>query len=57
MKDGVACDDGAGILFEGDKLVKVVTVSETATAYRVRHKGGEVIEEPLQAELLLNAAK
>ena len=57
MKDGVACDDGAGILFEGDKLVKVVTVSETATAYMVRRNGAEVVEEPLKAELLVNALK
>ncbi len=57
MKDGVACDDGAGILFEGDKLVKIVTVSETATAYLVRRNGDQVIEEPLKAELLVHASK
>jgi peptidase E/nicotinamidase-related amidase len=57
MKDGVACDDGAGILFEGDKLVRVVTVSETATAYMVRRNGDQVVEEPLKAELLVHASK
>ncbi|MBC7818964.1 MAG: isochorismatase family protein [Planctomycetaceae bacterium] len=55
MKDGVACDDGAGILFEGDKLAKVVSVSEAATAYMVRRNGDQVVEEPLKAELLVNA--
>lgn len=57
MKDGVACDDGAGMLFEGDKLVKVVTVSEKATAYTVRRDGAQVIEEPLKAELLVKPVK
>ncbi len=57
MKDGVACDDGAGVLYEGDKLVKVVTVSETATAYMVRRNGTQVVEEPLKAELLGIALK
>jgi dipeptidase E len=52
MKDGLACDEGVGFLFEGDKLVKVVTVSEKATAYTVRRAGVKVIEEPLKAELL-----
>jgi len=56
MKDGLACDEGVGIVFEGDKLVKVVTVSEKATAYTVRHDGAQVIEEPLKAEILMKAA-
>lgn len=56
-KDGVACDDGAGLLFEGEKLVKVVTVSEKATAYTLRHHGAQVVEEPMKAELLVNTAK
>lgn len=52
MKDGLACDDGCAALFEGDRLAKVVTLSAKATAYRVRRQGGEVVEEPLKAELL-----
>lgn len=55
LKDGVACDDGAGLLFEGDKLAKVVTISTKATAYSVRHKDGQVIEQPLDAQLLVKA--
>jgi peptidase E len=52
LKDGLACDDGAAILFEGERVAKVVTLSEQATAYRVRRSGAQVIEEPLKAELL-----
>jgi dipeptidase E len=52
LKDGLACDDGVGMLFEGDKLVKVVTVSERATAYTVRRVPPNIIEDPIKAELL-----
>jgi peptidase E len=52
MKDGLACDDGAGLLFEGEKLAKVVSISAKATAYRVRRNGTQVVEEPLPAEVL-----
>ena len=55
MKDGLGCDDGAGLLFEGDRLAKVVTASAKATAYTVRRKDGRVVEEPLKAELLRKA--
>jgi len=57
LKDGLACDDGAGVLFEGDRLAKVVTTSDKATAYRVRRAGPRVVEEPLPAELLGKAAR
>lgn len=52
LKDGLACDDGVGVLFEGEKLVKVVTVSERSTAFMVRRDGANVIETPLEAEVL-----
>jgi peptidase E len=52
IKDGLACDSGAGVLFEGERLARVVTISPKASAYRVRRIGKEVIEEPLRAELL-----
>ena len=57
LKDGLACDDGAGLLFEGDKLAQVVTVSAKAGAYRVRRDGAQLIEEPLEAEVLVKAPK
>jgi len=52
MKDGLACDDGAGLLFEGEKLAKVVTNSPKATAYKVERNGAQINEVPLAAELL-----
>lgn len=52
LKDGIACDDGAAMLFEGDELAKVVTTSPQATAYRVRRQAGRVLEDPLKAEQL-----
>jgi dipeptidase E len=52
IQDGIACDDGAGVLFEGDKVAKVVSTRAQATAYRVFRKSNEVIEEALKAELL-----
>jgi dipeptidase E len=54
---GIAIDDGVGLLFEGDKLVKVLSVSEKATAYQVRRDGDRVIEEPMKAVLLANPSK
>lgn len=52
IKDGLACDDGAGVLFEGEKRARVVSIAPQARAYQVRRQGAQVIEEPLQAELL-----
>jgi dipeptidase E len=52
IKDGIACDSGAGVLFEGQRPARVVTLSPKAGAYRVRHNGKEVVEEPLKAEIL-----
>ena len=52
IQDGIACDSGAGLLFEGERLARVVTIAPGAGAYRVRRHGQAVIEEPLKAELL-----
>jgi peptidase E len=52
LPGGLACDDGAAILFEGERLAKVVTTSKTAGAYRVRLVDNRVVEEKLAAELL-----
>lgn len=57
MMEGLACDDGVGLLFEGDKLIRAVSVSEKAKAYTLRRKGTEMVEEPLQVELLANASR
>jgi peptidase E len=52
IQDGIACDSGAGVLFEGERPARVVTISPNAGAYRVRRNGNDVIEEPLKAEVL-----
>ena len=52
IKDGLACDTLAGVLFEGDRLTRAVTLSPKAGSFKVRWNGKEVIEEPLKAELL-----
>jgi hypothetical protein len=52
IKDGIARDSGAGVLFEGELPMQVVTILPKARAYRPRRNGREVIEEPLKAELL-----
>lgn len=55
LKDGLACDNGVGVLFEGDRLTKVVATLPKATAYRVRRNGTKVVDEPLEAALLEKA--
>lgn len=52
LKDGVACDDGAAILYENEQLAKVVAASAKARAYRVRLENGKVVEESLKVEYL-----
>lgn len=50
LKDGVACDDGAAIMYENEQLAKVVAASAKARAYRVRLENGKVVEEALKVE-------
>jgi peptidase E len=52
IKEGVACDNGAAILFSGESMVKVVSTVPGATAYRIRLEGGRVVDEPLKTEKL-----
>ncbi len=52
IKDGIACDDGAGVLFEGEKATRVVSITSNATAYKVRRDGAQVAEEALKADVL-----
>jgi peptidase E len=52
LKDGLACDNWVGLLFEGEVLTRVVSSRPEKTAYKVRLVGGKVIEEPLTAEFL-----
>ncbi|MBL8793619.1 MAG: isochorismatase family protein [Planctomycetia bacterium] len=52
IKEGIACDDGAALLFEGEQLAKSLSIAPNAGAFRVRREGGQVVEEPLPVELL-----
>ena len=52
LKDGIACDNWVGLLYEGEVLTRVVASRPEKTAYRVRLAGGKVVEEALQAEFL-----
>jgi dipeptidase E len=51
-KAGVACDDGAALLYENGQLVRAVAVNAKARAYRVRWDGGKVVEEAVKVEML-----
>lgn len=52
LKPGVACDDGAGLVYEGDTLVRAVSAEEKAGAFAVRRAGDKVMEDPLKIEIL-----
>jgi len=51
-KDGVACDDGVGLLYEGDSLTRAVRAARNGKATRVLRQQDKVIEEPIKVELL-----
>lgn len=52
MKAGYACDNDAGILFEGTDVARVVATRAGATAYHVSATDGQVSERALDAVLL-----
>jgi peptidase E len=52
VKDGIACDDWVGLLFEGEALTRVVSSRPGKAAYRVRLVGGKAVEEAMPAEFL-----
>ena len=52
IKEGLACDNWVGLLFEGDLLTQVVSSRPDKTAYRVRLVSSKVIEEPLATKFL-----
>jgi dipeptidase E len=49
---GYGVDDGAGLLFEGTRLDRVVSSRPDAKAYRVQARDGAVTQTPLQSEHL-----
>jgi peptidase E len=52
FKDGLAIDDGAAVLFDGDKLVRAVGSLPKAKAYHVKRQDGKVDVTPMETETL-----
>jgi peptidase E len=52
LKAGVACDDGVGLVYYGDKFVRAVTAEEKAGAFTVRRADNKAVEEVLPIEVL-----
>jgi len=52
LGDGIAADDGVGLHYVGDELVKVVSSRPNARAYRVFAEGDAVQEEPIIPQYL-----
>ena len=52
MKPGFACDNDAGIYFEGTEIRRVVATRAEARVYRVELENGAVVERVLVPELI-----
>jgi dipeptidase E len=52
FKNGYACDDLAGIYFEGNEVKKAVALREESNSYYVYLENGEVKEKKLEKEVL-----
>jgi peptidase E len=52
MKPGYACDNDAGIYFEDNTVKRVVSTRAGAKAYYVSVVGGQVVEKPLEPEMI-----
>lgn len=52
LRDGIAADDGAALVYAGSELEEVVRWTEGATAYRVTRAGGGVEEVALPSRPL-----
>lgn len=50
MKPGYACDDDAGIYFEGDQVKRVVSSRAGAKVYQVSVVDGQVVERVMEPE-------
>jgi dipeptidase E len=57
MVAGYAADDGAALHFVGEDLARVVASRPGARGYRVERVGGEVLELPVEATYLGEAAE
>jgi peptidase E len=52
LKPGYACDNNAGIYFEGTEVRRVVHTRDDAKVYYVSVQNGEIVEEELTAEMI-----
>ncbi|MDP6609954.1 MAG: peptidase E, partial [Vicinamibacterales bacterium] len=52
LKPGYACDNNAGIYFEGTEVRRVVHTRDDAKVYYVSVQSGEIVEEELAAEMI-----
>jgi peptidase E len=52
MKPGYACDNDAGIYFEDNTVKRVVSTRPGAKVYYVSVVNGEVVEKPLEPEMI-----
>jgi dipeptidase E len=52
LAGGYAADAGVGLHFVNGELREVVACDEGSKAYRVDVRGGEVVEEPIEARML-----
>jgi dipeptidase E len=50
LPPGYACDDGAGLLFEGSKVARVIAVEAKARVYRVTRRGDAAVERAVTME-------
>ncbi|HVR82780.1 MAG TPA: peptidase E [Planctomycetota bacterium] len=52
LQEGLACDEGAGILFEGEKPTHMVSSLPKARAYAVKRQNGKIETTALETEIL-----
>jgi len=55
IPDGYAADDGVGLVFEDEQLVRVVSSRPAARAYRVQRSGQGAVRTVIEPELLTSA--
>jgi peptidase E len=54
LPDGYGADDGVGLLFNDEQLVRVVSSRPHARAYRVRRENGVAVRTTIEPELLVS---
>lgn len=51
--DGVGCDEGVGLYYEGDQLKRVISTIPQGKACAVRKVNGAIVERPLETEYVV----